>query len=298
MKTQRETSKFGAIGKSLLLLLVGAALFWLGSKFAYRDKAGQASSSDTASLQTILDKGEIRCSYLLYSPYFRKDPNTGKMSGIFYDVMEEIGKRSSLKINWAEEVGYEAIFTGLNSNRVDVFAGGLWPNSSRARTGLFTEPVFYSVITAWGRSDENRFADNFKGLDSPEIRIATIDGAMEDIISKTNFPNAKRVSLPQSSPFTQSLLNITTSKADITFAEPSVIGEFLKANPGKLKQLANGKPLRIFGNTLVVSPRNLALKEFLDVALMEILYDGTIDEILSRYESTPEEFPRVALPYR
>lgn len=282
--------------KACALLVLGAVLFWFGSQFS---NPSMTDENLTASkLPRILAKGEIRCSYLLYPPYFKKDPNSGQLSGIFYDVVEEIGKRSALKIVWAEEVGYEAIFPGLNSGRVDVFAGGLWPNSSRARTGLFTEPVFYSVISAWGRADETRFSNSLDSVNDPAVSIACIDGAMEDIIAKTNFPDAKRVSLPQASPFTQSLLNITTGKADITFAEPSVIAEFSKANPGKLKQLAGGRPLRIFGNTLVVDAKDVHLKEFLDVAMREILYDGTVDSILKKYEVIPDSFPRVAKPYR
>ena len=177
------------------------------------------STADTkvieqSRFENILKTGEIRASYLIYSPYFRKDPNTGELSGIFHDVMEEIGQAAELEIQWVEEVGYEGIFAGLDSKRYDVFAGGLWPNTSRAKAGGFTIPVFYSVIKAWRRKDEERFKD-LNGINSPEVRIATIDGAMEDIIAKRDYPLAKRESLPQLSPFTQNLLNIASKKAEI-----------------------------------------------------------------------------------
>lgn len=67
--------------------------------------------------------------------------------------MEEIGKKASLRVNWVEEVGYENVFPGLDSRRYDVFAGGLWPNASRAKASSFSIPVFYSVIKAWGRTE-------------------------------------------------------------------------------------------------------------------------------------------------
>lgn len=248
-------------------------------------------------LSHIIAKGEIRSSYLIYPPYFLRDANTGQMSGIFYDLMEEIGKRSGIKINWVEEVGYENIFAGLDSGRYDIFAGGLWPNVTRAKAGSFSRPVFYSVIKAWGRTNEKRF-QNLNGIDSPAVKIATIDGAMEDIIAQNDFPHASRVSLPQLSPFTQNLLNITSKKADITFAEPGVILQFLKTNPRTLSELAPNQPLRIFGNCLVIRRGDIELKDFLDVALAELLYDGTVDRILRKYEPGPGVFPRVALPYR
>ncbi len=280
----------------LALILVVAAVAFLVAQIAPRVPEA-VIKSPVSRLDTILKDGKIRCSYLIYSPYFRKDPNTHELSGIFHDLMEEIGRVSGLKIEWVEQVGYENIFSGLNSGRQDVFAGGLWPSATRAKAGLFTDPVFYSVIKAWGRADESRFT-HLEGINQLTVRIATIDGAMEDIIAQTDYPKAKRESLPQLSPFTQNLLNITTKKADLTFAEPGIIQEFLQANPGTLKELAPERPLRIFGNALVVPKGEVELKEFLNVAMREVLYSGAVDKILAKYEPAPGVFPRVALPYR
>jgi polar amino acid transport system substrate-binding protein len=255
-----------------------------------------SNSGQVSRITTILGRGSIRCSYLIYPPYLLKDANTGKLSGIMFDLMEEIGRASDLKIEWVEEVGYESIFTSVNSGREDLFCGGLWPNASRARAGTFSVPIFYSVVKAWGRSDETRFAE-LSGVNLPDVRIATIDGAMEDIIAKTDYPAATRVSLPQLSPFTQNLLNLTSRKADLTFAEPGIIFEFLKSNPGSLKELAPNKPARIFGNTVVVPKGDYQLKEFVDVALTELLYSGRMDSILKKYEPVPGVFPRATLPY-
>ncbi|MBI1979827.1 MAG: transporter substrate-binding domain-containing protein [Elusimicrobia bacterium] len=235
---------------------------------------------------------------MIYSPYFRKDPNTGALSGIFHDVMEEIGKNAGLKIEWVEEVGYENIFASLGADRHDVFAGGLWPNSTRAQAGFFSIPIFYSVIKAWGRPDDKRFINNLEAINSPSVRIATIDGAMEDIIAKTDFPRAQRVSLTTLSPFTQNLLNITSGKADVTFAEPGIVTEFLATNPGTLKELAPDQPLRVFGNSLVLKKGEIEFKEFLDIALQELIFSGRVDKILKKYEPGPNVFPRLAIPYQ
>jgi len=272
-----------------------AVFFGLG-QCSCRETKGPPHTGESR-LNDILASGRIRCSYIVYSPYFRKNPNTGELSGIFHDIMEEIGRAADLKIEWVEEVGYENIFAGLESGRHDVFAGGLWPSTSRAKAAGFTVPVFYSVIKAWGRADETRFQD-LDGINSPDVRIATIDGAMEDVIAKADYPLARRQSLPQLSPFTQNLLNITSNKADVTFAEPGIIQEFLQSNPNTLKELAPNKPLRVFGNSLVVPRGDQQLIAFFDVALRELLYSGRVDRILRQYEPAPGVFPRVALPYQ
>lgn len=277
----------------LLVLALALSLITLSCK-----PASEGTGRSTKSvLEKVREEGRIRASYLIYSPYFRKDPNTGKLSGIFHDVMEAIGKNAGLKIEWVEEVGYENIFSGLDSGRHDVFAGGLWPNSTRAQAGYFSAPVFYSLIKAWGRADDPRFTNNLAAINAPSVRIAMIDGAMEDVIARTDFPRAQRVSLPQLSPFTQNLLNITSQKADVTFAEPGIVNEFLVTNPGTLRELAPGSPLRVFGNCLVIKKGEDDFREFLDVAMREILYDGTVDRILRQYEPAPGVFFRVARPY-
>lgn len=269
-------------------------VLWLSS--CLNHQSGDVNSKGKTSMEKINSSGKIRCSYLLYSPYFMKDPNSGQLSGIFYELMMEIGKNSDLTIEWVEEVGYENIFTGLEANRYDVFAGGLWPNASRAKAGSFSEPAFYSVITAWVRQNESEITD-LSQLSSGKYKIATIDGAMEDLIAKTDYPNAPIVSLTTLSPFTQNLLNITSNKADITFAEPGVIFDFLKTNPNSLKQLNPEKPLRIFGNSLVVKKGEFELVEFLDWAIKEVVYSGKMDTILTKYETGPNSFPRVIKPY-
>jgi ABC-type amino acid transport substrate-binding protein len=225
-------------------------------------------------------------------------PYSGQLSGIFHDVMEEIGKNSGLKIEWAEEVGYENIFPGLESDRYDVFSGGLWPNASRAKAASFTAPIFYSAITAWCSSSDNRFSNNINLINSPSVRIATIDGAMEDIIARTDYPRAKRVSLPELSPFVQNLLNIVNRKADVTFAEPMVVREYLAKNPGTLRQISSGQPVRIFGNCLVVKRGETELRDFLDLGLQEIVNNGRVGKILEKYEPQCTAFYPLALPYR
>lgn len=244
----------------------------------------------------IMRTGTIRCAYLLYTPYFMKDVATGEMTGIFHDIMEEVGKSTGLKVEWVMEVGYDNIFPGLDNGQYDVFAGGLWPNSKRARAGYFTAPAFYSIVTAWGRANETRFK-NLEGINDPSVRISTVDGAIADVIAQTDYPKAKIVSLPTLTPYSMTFQNIIDNKADITFVDASVAQDFMRTRPGVLKQIAPEKPLRIFGNSLVVRRGNIDLKLLLDTAMQELVYSGRIDKVLQKYEKNPSPFKRIAQPY-
>src|SRR6516162_8652390 len=119
----------------------------------------------------VMHSGTIRCSYLACAPYCIKDPNSGELSGIFVEAMETVGRKLGLKVVWTGEVGYESLFEGLNSDRYDVFAGGLWPNASRAKAADFSIPIYYGAVKAYGRSDEKRFENNLDAINASDVRI-------------------------------------------------------------------------------------------------------------------------------
>ena len=244
----------------------------------------------------VIASETIRASYANYPPYAIKDPNTGKLSGIFVDVLEEVGKRLGLKVSWVEEVGYGTIFEGLNSDREDIFGAGVWRNSTRGKVGDFSEPLFYNVINAYGRVDESRFA-NLDAVNNANVKISTQDGAIDDIIAKSDYPNAQRVSVSQLNPWSDVLLNIVSKKADLTFAEPAAINLYLDKNPGTLKNLAPDHPLRVFANAYAFKLGEPAFKSMINSALEEIANDGTLERILRKYEKHPGEFYRLAPLY-
>jgi carboxyl-terminal processing protease len=111
-------------------------------------------------LTTVLDKGEIRVGYLVYPPSIIKDPNTGELSGIFYEAIEEVGSNLNLEINWIEEVTVGTMLEGLRVGRYDIVGSGIWPNAARARHADFSIPLYYSAIGVYVRSGDDRFSDD------------------------------------------------------------------------------------------------------------------------------------------
>jgi len=247
-------------------------------------------------LDTVLDEGEIRAGYVIYPPSLIKDPNTGQLSGIFYDALEEAGKNLNLKVNWVEEVGWGTMIEGLKSGRYDIIVTGLWPNSARAKNVDFTNPLYYSAIGVYTRSEENRFAD-LNRINRQDITISIIDGEMSSFIAQSSFPNAKVISLPQDTQASQLLLNVTTGKADVTFVEPAIAEEFLANNPGSIKNIAKNNPVRYFGNTMAVPKNQDGFKSMINTALEELLNSGKAEELIKKYEKYPGSFYPVASPY-
>lgn len=272
-----------ALGASL----IGSALF---------SRAVGSPSNQGATAAAALQSGKLRAGYIVYPPYIIKDPKTCELSGIFYELTEAVANQLDLDVEWVEEGGYGTIFTSLDSGRYDVQAGGIWANSTRAKAGYLSEPVFYSAIYAYVRMKDRRFDNNLAAINDPNIKISTLDGAIDDVIARADYPNAERVTLPQSAAANQAFLNVASGKTDVAFDQPDVAQLFMKENPGTIRQVSS-KPLRIYGNSFAVRQGEQQLLQMLNVALEEAIDNGTVDRILTKYQLSPSSYLRLAPPY-
>ena len=56
--------------------------------------------------------------------------------------------------------------------------------------------------------------------------------------------------------------------------------------------------LRVFANSYAFRMGEDKFKAMIDVAIDELVFEGTIDRILKKYETVPSQFLRVTLPYK
>ena len=123
---------------------------------------------------SIMKKGELNVGYMIFPPYIKKDPVTGKLSGIFYDFTEEMGERLSLKINWVEEVTMATFIESIDSGKIDMMAHPIWMSATRAKHISFTTPLLYSNVGAYVRCNDTKF---FAKEDKPPLVHEIIRGA-------------------------------------------------------------------------------------------------------------------------
>jgi ABC-type amino acid transport substrate-binding protein len=227
-----------------------------------------------------------------------KDPNTGKLSGIFVDTLNEAGGNLGLKIDWAEEVGAGTMIEGLRTNRYDLVPTGVWPNASRGKYASFSVPLFYIGLGVYVRSDDHRFDNNLKAIGSKPITIATIDGQMNQVMAERLFPHASHFAHPNMTDSAQILLDVASKKTDVTFAEPGIATIFLRGNPDTVKNITKDKPIAIFANTMMFKIGEPKFKSMLDTALTELVNTGYVDTVLDKYEPKSKVYYRLANPYQ
>ncbi len=247
------------------------------------------------SAERILDTRKMRCSYVVYPPAIMKDPNTGKLSGMFYDLTQKLGEIADIEMEWVGETTYGTLPTDLQQQKFDLFAGGLWPRADQAKAINFSLPAFYSGLGIYVRSDDHRFDGNPAKLNAPNYRIATIDGEMSQVVQQSDFAKTSVLSLPDTSDQTMLAESVATRKADATMLETAVANLYLQQNPGKLRSLTKTQPIRIYENTWGFDHRDQRIKAVMDTAVKEMLYSGFVDKVLADYQQL-DNFYRVRSP--
>ncbi|HYI64050.1 MAG TPA: transporter substrate-binding domain-containing protein [Allosphingosinicella sp.] len=260
--------------------------------------SGSAPAAQHSTLDRVLSSGTIRAAYLVRPPNIIKNPNTGRLSGIFVDIVEEMARRQGLRVQWVEEVTWATMIEGLNSNRYDVVGTGIWRNATRGRAADFTIPLFYSGVGAFVRNDDHRFDSDLSLINNPGVRISTIDGEMAAIIARADFPNARTVSLTQVSDTSQMLLEVQTNKADVTFLAAQIGARYMQQNAGTIRNIAVARPIRVFPESLMIRTNDYAFKAMLDSAITELVNSDFVERTIARNDAMPDAYYLVANPYR
>jgi len=293
---------------SAILALVVSVGVSLSVGLRPENPGGGVPAATESSYDRVMRTGTIRAGFVSYPPGSIVDLKTKEVSGIFPDLLRRIGKNTGLNVEFTEEVGWANLIEGLETKRFDII-GGVWANPNRGKMATISEPAFFSGVSVWVREDETRFSPegNWASINAPEVRIGAIDGSTPLNIAKAQFANAKLVTYPNLVTEPQLFVDLATNKIDVFFAEPAQGLLYQRANPGKVKNVAPDRPIRVFGHVFLMRRGEPQFKILVDTALADLEGSGVVDELLRKYEPAPGAFypraprhlsPARAEPYR
>ncbi len=253
-----------------------------GGVFTTILRPASALEHDTV-YERVMKTKTLRCGYADWSPFIVIDPNTGAVTGAMVDIVEEMGKRLDIKIEWTASVGWGDITTAANSSKIDLFCNTVWTDKAQLQNMSLTRPVYYSPTYAFARADDKRFDNNYAAINDAKTKIVGIDGDTGYITMQKYFPKATMVALPSTSQTAELPLNLGANKADIFLSDISFVDEYNKTNPGKIKRVA-GKPLFIMNEVFVTRAGEQQLMNVLDTVLQSLINEGFIADTLKKYE--------------
>jgi len=207
---------------SLILTLIISLTFYIGCNNSTNGINNQTKST----LDQIVEKKEMKVGYLVFSPCVIKNQQTGELSGIFVDMVNQIAEALKVKTVWVE-TNLANFSAGLNSGQFDFCVGPTFINITRSTSVAFTQPVNYvgnsGVVLKNGKFKPNTVED----LNKEGIRIAVLQGQVMEEFSKRNFPKAQIISMAGSD-LTAPLLAVSSNNADIGFMNNVTIMSYAK----------------------------------------------------------------------
>jgi polar amino acid transport system substrate-binding protein len=245
----------------------------------------------------VMETGIIRCGYFVWPSIFNVDANTGEKSGLFYDLVEELGKRLSLKIDWAQDLNFGTYLQDLENKKYDMECTGGWPTAERGKYVSYSKPLFYIPLVPLVRAGDTRFDDNILAANDSGVKAATIDGENSQNIRARMFPEAQEVGLPQTSSSAELMMSVAAGKADITFTDAVSATRFLEQNPSTLKIVSLSHPLKLIPQAFSIRSEEGRYENMMNIAIEEMILDGTVEVILKKYEGRQKIFVRAATPY-
>ncbi len=288
---------------ALLAIVVSAAVSLTVLQFVPAQGTVSTQAEVAATTRTydrIIASGTIRVGFVPVAVACDVDPDTGEISGIFPTILREMAKNMGLTVDVVEEVGWGTMIAGLQTNRYDMMISPVWPNSSRAREAMFSDPAYYSAIGIWVREGETRFSPDgaWASLNDPSVKIAAIDGSTGETIALTQFPDATLVTYPELTSEGQQFLDVYNGKVDVFFEEPAKGLLYVENNPGQIKNIAADQAVKVFANIFMLPAQEYRLQQMINTALEELQNSGFVDRVLSKHEPAPNSYYRVALSYR
>ncbi|MBE2191813.1 MAG: amino acid ABC transporter substrate-binding protein [Alphaproteobacteria bacterium] len=249
--------------------------------------SGTAFAAENESVyDRVVKSGVIRCGYGISPPVMVKDPNSGVMSGLDVEIWNEIGKELGLKIEWAEEAGWGNFIEGLRTGRYDAFCSELWPDPARSKFLSLTDPVLFSFLDAYVRSDDMRFDGHLDKINDPSVKIPAIEGDVSATLSQNGFSKATLEYLPQTATLSDMFLSILTKKSDVIFIDQAMIAGLDQNNKGKIRKVENVPHAFTFGSYYGVVAGEYQLRDMINLALRTMKNDGRLEKLAQKYSES------------
>lgn len=238
-------------------------------------------------LDRIEKTGILRVGFTNYFPVFMYDRDYNNFSGIFYEIIVEIARKHKWHVRWTEQVGYGVITDGLDNRRFDLFGSTVWPIPERILKADFSTSLYKSPVFVWVRPNYGK--DNAGIRNDSSARVAIKENDITDSIANADFPDNRRVWVPQLAEIAELLRFVAYDRADFTFVEPVLAQHFNETSDVKLVPTSE-KPVRVYENTFILKQGEKRLKDLLDNELALLKQNGAIAKLIKKYTGSESTF--------
>ena len=237
---------------------------------------------DKATFDQVLEDDQLTACYVVWPPSVVKDPDTGELSGLIIEAMDNIAQDAELEIEYVES-SWGGFAADLNAGKCDAGIAGFYPMINRSTAVSFTKPFYYAGNSAVVKKDDNRF-QAIDELNQEGLKLAVLQGEYAHIYAEKYLPQAELVVLEKTADNTAPLLAVAAGQADVGFSMDDVIKEYVEEHP-EVKELFT-EPYSTTPITWAVRKQDQQLLNFLNNALDYLEATGELEALAKKYEST------------
>lgn len=258
-------------GRGALLCLVAAAMVAASLNSA---RAQPAKSL----MDQVLDRKELRVGVeLKYPPIMYRDPS-GKPVGFEVDLARTMCATLKVKCTFVD-VEFPALIPALEAGKIDIIVAQMALTPARAIVVDFCKPFEATgdvvIVPPNSPLGENATAAQvISALNTPQKKIAVQLSTVESQIRSSVFSKSQPVDV--NGPL-DAFLQVATGRADATLSDDVSALTYLKAHPGSVKVLLDGRHqpyLRNFPSGGGVLRGNGAFCRWVDVQVQDWINSG------------------------
>ncbi|MER5908946.1 ABC transporter substrate-binding protein [Streptomyces sp. NPDC001982] len=296
-RTTAAHSRLAAVGA----IAVAGALILTGCGDQTKDKNKDSGNASTSSApladklpQSIRDKGVIKVgSDIAYAPVEFKD-SSGKVVGLDPDLADALGKQLGVKFEF-ENGTFDALLTGLRSNRYDIAMSAMTDNKNRQegvdpdtgkKVGEGVDFVDYLTagVSIYTRKGDTQGITSWADLCGKKIAVER--GTVSNDLAKAEAkkcPAGKKLTIEAFDDDQQSQTRLRSGGADAASSDFPVAAYAVKTSGG-------GKDFQLVGDQVEAAPYGIAvaksntqLRDALQAAMNAVIKSGDYDKILTKW---------------
>ena len=272
-----KMKKLGAVAASLAF--AGAlALTGCGNSDAPADSAGSADASGSDTMQLVTDGTLTIGTSAEYEPFeYMED---GEYKGFDLELAQAIADDLGLELK-IENVDFDTIVPGVASGtKYDMGIAAITATPEREKEVGFTDSYYMDDQAIVTMADNTEITgDNYAdALNVEGVKIAVQSGSTAEAFAKENFPNAELVPFKNA---TDCFAAVQSSQANALVTNRSVAAQLVAtsfSNEQVIKQISTGEEYAI-----AVNKDNTALLDALNDSIDKLTEDGTVDELMTKY---------------
>jgi polar amino acid transport system substrate-binding protein len=214
-----------------------------------------------------------------YEPYEMVDED-GNLTGFDIELMETIAIEAGLEIEW-KDVAFDGIIASLQTNQAQIAIAGITPTKERSEVVDFSD-VYYnseSGLLNYLLIDTGQNINTMNELEGMIIgaQLGTIQAELLTTVADTY---GFTVELRNTN--TQIVEEMKTNRINAILVESLVADSIIENNSSLQKVLFESDLDMLYGNAIAFA-KGSEYKEIINSALANLIEDGTIDDLISKW---------------